>query len=321
MKNSQQGFIIPIIITIVAILAIGGAVYFASHEKAEAPTVEIKEVPDKPAENPSFDSGTYPVISSISPATGPVGTVVSLAVSNFTNDAAVYVGVSDSSQKAWNPLSVSTTTITFVIPKDLSVGVHDINIMISTKHTPTSNRVKFTVTPPVNSNLPVACTMDAMMCPDGSYVGRSGPKCEFVCPIKIIDQELIFTGYLILGNIGTFSFLNQRLGSEMDYFGGVSNGIENYEARYSSSNSQKAFASVYKFDNQNDSSDFIEETKAGWDKTDRAYTSSTINGVKVYKLSRSGYNYSFWVNGDLVIAIVEPNNSSVIFNEYFKHYK
>jgi hypothetical protein len=28
----------------------------------------------------------------------------------------------------------------------------------------------------------VACTMDAMMCPDGSYVGRSGPNCEFVCP-------------------------------------------------------------------------------------------------------------------------------------------
>ena len=28
----------------------------------------------------------------------------------------------------------------------------------------------------------VVCTMDAQMCPDGSYVGRTGPKCEFVCP-------------------------------------------------------------------------------------------------------------------------------------------
>lgn len=28
----------------------------------------------------------------------------------------------------------------------------------------------------------VACTMEAKMCPDGSYVGRTGPKCEFaVC--------------------------------------------------------------------------------------------------------------------------------------------
>jgi hypothetical protein len=28
----------------------------------------------------------------------------------------------------------------------------------------------------------IACTMDAYQCPDGSYVGRTGPKCEFVCP-------------------------------------------------------------------------------------------------------------------------------------------
>ncbi len=30
---------------------------------------------------------------------------------------------------------------------------------------------------------PVVCTMDAKQCPDGSYVGRTGPKCEFTkCP-------------------------------------------------------------------------------------------------------------------------------------------
>ncbi len=28
----------------------------------------------------------------------------------------------------------------------------------------------------------VMCAMDAMQCPDGSSVGRSGPTCEFVCP-------------------------------------------------------------------------------------------------------------------------------------------
>src|SRR4051812_48908440 len=29
----------------------------------------------------------------------------------------------------------------------------------------------------------VFCTMEAKQCPDGSYVGRSGPKCEFAaCP-------------------------------------------------------------------------------------------------------------------------------------------
>lgn len=31
-------------------------------------------------------------------------------------------------------------------------------------------------------NKPVACTEEAMQCSDGSYVGRTGPNCEFVCP-------------------------------------------------------------------------------------------------------------------------------------------
>ena len=30
----------------------------------------------------------------------------------------------------------------------------------------------------------VACTLEAKMCPDGSYVGRVGPDCQFaLCPI------------------------------------------------------------------------------------------------------------------------------------------
>ncbi len=34
----------------------------------------------------------------------------------------------------------------------------------------------------------VACTMDAMMCPDGSYVGRTAPNCEFsACPASPSD--------------------------------------------------------------------------------------------------------------------------------------
>ncbi len=37
---------------------------------------------------------------------------------------------------------------------------------------------------PTNPNEPVACTLEAKLCPDGkTYVGRTGPNCEFaVCP-------------------------------------------------------------------------------------------------------------------------------------------
>lgn len=41
----------------------------------------------------------------------------------------------------------------------------------------------FEACPTVNTEEPVACTMEAKQCPDGSYVGRQGPKCEFApCP-------------------------------------------------------------------------------------------------------------------------------------------
>ncbi len=40
--------------------------------------------------------------------------------------------------------------------------------------------VSFTV--PAFSQAQVMCTQEAMQCPDGSWVGRSGPNCQFVCP-------------------------------------------------------------------------------------------------------------------------------------------
>ncbi len=34
-----------------------------------------------------------------------------------------------------------------------------------------------------NNSQPIACPADAMQCPDGSFIGRIGPKCEFsACP-------------------------------------------------------------------------------------------------------------------------------------------
>jgi len=36
---------------------------------------------------------------------------------------------------------------------------------------------------------PVACTMEAKMCPDGSFVGRVGPDCEFeACPSEVVTD-------------------------------------------------------------------------------------------------------------------------------------
>jgi hypothetical protein len=45
----------------------------------------------------------------------------------------------------------------------------------------------------------VVCTQEAKLCPDGSYVGRTGPKCEFSdCPVPTIKE-------------GTTAALNQKI--------------------------------------------------------------------------------------------------------------
>jgi len=50
----------------------------------------------------------------------------------------------------------------------------------------------------------IVCTMEARLCPDGSYIGRIGPKCEFsLCPL--VDKETKgWTAFV--DPAGTYSF-------------------------------------------------------------------------------------------------------------------
>jgi len=65
-----------------------------------------------------------------------------------------------------------------------SVGVFDYKFNIATGAVTIE---QFEVVQPstIPKPKPTACTMDAMQCPDRSYVGRTGSKCEFVCPQRI----------------------------------------------------------------------------------------------------------------------------------------
>lgn len=45
---------------------------------------------------------------------------------------------------------------------------------------------------------PVACTMEAKVCPDGSAVGRTGPSCEFTaCPFPNAEDPDISLGFVV----------------------------------------------------------------------------------------------------------------------------
>ncbi len=51
------------------------------------------------------------------------------------------------------------------------------------------------------SEEPVACTMEAKQCPDGSFVGRTGPKCEFqACP-NTTEEKGTLSGKVSIGPV------------------------------------------------------------------------------------------------------------------------
>lgn len=112
MKNSQKGFAVPIIIAVIALLAIGGGAYIYITES------NCKRLDDDTAK--------------------------ALCLANSRGQT---LGID-----GFRP--------------DLD------NQILPPQPTPNTQP----------KDKPIACTMDAMQCPDGSYVGRTGPKCEFVCP-------------------------------------------------------------------------------------------------------------------------------------------
>ncbi len=71
----------------------------------------------------------------------------------------------------------------------------------------------------------VVCTMDAKMCPDGSYVGRVAPACEFAaCPstsgdrdVSTDDDEASAGGYIKIGDIKGESEEEARKKGNVEY--------------------------------------------------------------------------------------------------------
>jgi len=62
-----------------------------------------------------------------------------------------------------------------------------------------------------NSGEQVACTMDAKLCPDGSSVGREGPKCEFkACPEVKVETPVAKTA-------DWKTYTNTQYGFELKY--------------------------------------------------------------------------------------------------------
>lgn len=71
MKN-QKGFIVPILLVLIVFLVVGGGLYIYKKNKVEIPTTNSKT-----------ENDTAPVIYSITPSSGPVGTKITIKGKNL----------------------------------------------------------------------------------------------------------------------------------------------------------------------------------------------------------------------------------------------
>ncbi len=77
---------------------------------------------------------------------------------------------------------MNNTILYGVIAIAIGLGLMAVVFNSQTADTNLANEPATTTNPQPGEADPVMCTADAMLCPDGSYVGRTGPNCEFVCP-------------------------------------------------------------------------------------------------------------------------------------------
>ena len=89
MENSQKGFVVPLLIAIIAVLVIGGGVYIYENKKTEVPAVvdtttqQANQVQQTNTQNPPV---TNPPVIKTTPVPNPIPVKSSITISSIHAD-------------------------------------------------------------------------------------------------------------------------------------------------------------------------------------------------------------------------------------------
>lgn len=128
------------------------------------------------------------------------------------------------------------------------------------------------------SSKPVACTLEAKVCPDGSTVGRTGPNCEFaICPTPTSDETSNWLTYT--NEDGGYLFKYSK------DWNAVTNKYNPKNALFGpGATSESGYGGVESVGNLSSGQslkDFIKEFNEGVEAGSTSETAATINGQSV----------------------------------------
>ncbi|MEI6238094.1 MAG: IPT/TIG domain-containing protein [bacterium] len=108
MKNNQKGFVVTLII-ILLVLIVGGGIFYLSSKSAKVSAPSTL---------------TPPSVSGLSPASGQIGTIVTVSGSGFDGGSRVSFEASGGNVGNWHlkPQAVSSQSLTFTVPTGVLVG-------------------------------------------------------------------------------------------------------------------------------------------------------------------------------------------------------
>ena len=220
MKNLQNGFILPLIIGLISLLLISSSTYYYFTEKTNKQIICTKEMK-------KCSDGSYVGRSGVN---CEFKSCPLIKIKPFTSELDARNIAEKTCVKGGEILSegvYNSNTKTWWYDANLNTKREGCNPACVVNEETKTAEINWRCT---GLKEPVACTSDAKQCPDGSYIGRSGTNCDFICPeIKNI-QIIITDGLKEVYSMFKYGKISECVQNEKTYYTGGINAYDGGES-------------------------------------------------------------------------------------------